>query len=231
MSPGKFETITDRGLPDMLVMEVLGLPVEKSQAVAEYAVSLAKRNAPKLSGASSSRISPVVGEGFFGLHWLDDYLWYQETGIQPFTMHRLAGKVIPMWINDPSGKERQKNPRAKVRIVSDGRTQVLIFRRAANPGERKIVRRRMAGVWQDVSVPRSWPGAPGRINRRELAAPNTAPGRIGGRIARGNVGVRWRHPGLDPRGFLYQSIRHAAIVHKLDVNEVVPIRSSLALAA
>lgn len=136
----------------------------------------------------------------------NSYVWYQDNGIRPFTMYSLAGKTIPMWIDDPTGTERLRNPRAQVRVTLSGKTQVLIFRRAAQIGQRKTVRTRVAGQWETRTVPMSYPGAPGRIGRREAGQPHTTPGRTGGQIAEANVGVRWRHPGLAPRKFLNRAM-------------------------
>jgi hypothetical protein len=141
----------------------------------------------------------------------NSYVWFQEQGIRPFTMFALAGKVIPMWVDDPTGTERQKNPKAQVRTTLSGKTQVLIFRRAAMPGETRRVRRKIAnGTYQEYTVTASYPGAPGRIGRRETGQPDTTPGRRGGAIAKGNIGVRWRHPGLSPRQFLNHAMTLAA---------------------
>lgn len=142
----------------------------------------------------------------------NSYVWFQEQGIRPFTMFSLAGKTIPMWVDDPTGTEREKNPRAQTRITLSGKVQVLIFRRAALPGQRITKRRKVAdGTWEDYSAPASYPGAPGRIGRRETSRPMTTPGRVPGAIARGNVGVRWRHPGLAPRRFLNHAMSLAAM--------------------
>jgi hypothetical protein len=150
----------------------------------------------------------------------NSYVWFQEQGIRPFTMFALAGKTIPMWVNDPTGTERQKNPRAQVRTTLSGQIQVLIFRRAAMPGETRRVRRKIAnGTYQEYTVTASYPGAPGRIGKRETGQPDTTPGRRGGAIAKGNVGVRWRHPGLAPRQFLNHAMTLAA-----EQGGVVPTR-------
>jgi hypothetical protein len=141
----------------------------------------------------------------------NSYTWFQEQGINPFTMTSLAGKTIPMWINDPYGTLAQANPKALTRVTVSGVPQVLIFRKAAPLGSYKTVRRRVAkGQYEEIQVPRSYPGAPGRIGVREAGRPWTSQGRIGGAIARGNVGVRWRHPGLAPRLFLNHAITMAA---------------------
>lgn len=197
--------------PDRLVMLVPGLNGRRARLMANEAVREARRVMPKLSGRAASRLSPLYGAGYFGLMWQDSYVWFQEQGIRPFTMFALAGKTIPMWIDDPTGEERQKNPRAQTRLTLSGKTQVLIFRRAAMPGARKTVRRKVAGgTYEEFSVPASYPGAPGRIGRRESGRPDTTPGRSGGAVARGNIGVRWRHPGLAPRLFLNHAVTLAA---------------------
>jgi len=193
-------------LPDGIVMEV---PIDRATGyrLAMIAVEQARALAPKLSGDSARRFAPTSGDGFFGIRWLDAHVFYQEIGIRAFTMRSLAGKVVPMWINDPTGSERKKNPKARTRVTESGKVQVLIFRRAATFGERRQVTQ-PDGTERDV--PAHYPGAPGRIFRREAAAPWTTPGRVGGRIAMGNVGVWWRHPGLGPRGFLSEGLRRSA---------------------
>lgn len=141
----------------------------------------------------------------------NSYVWFQEQGIRAFTMFSLAGKTIPMWIDDPTGTEREKNPRARTRVTMTGKTQVLIFRKAAMPGQMRTVRKKVAGgTYEEKQVPMSYPGAPGRISKREAPAPWTTPGRVAGAVARGNVGVRWRHPGLAPRKFLNHAVSLAA---------------------
>jgi len=197
--------------PDRLIMMVSGLSGKRARSMANGAVREARRLMPKLSGRAASRLFPLYGSGFFGLGWADQYAWFQEQGIAPFTMFALAGKTIPMWIDDPTGEERQKNPRAQTRITMSGKTQVLIFRRAAQPGARRTVRRKVAGgTYETFTTVASYPGAPGRISRREAGRPDTAPGRSGGAIARGNSGVRWRHPGLAPRLFLNHAMTLAS---------------------
>jgi hypothetical protein len=193
-----------------------GLTPAKASVAAKIAVAFSRRIAPKLTGMSSRNFKPIFGQGFFGIGWEEDYVWYQAMGIRAFTMYSLAGKTIPMWIDDPTGKERQKNPKAKTRVTVSGKTQVLIFRRAARIGQRKTVVRN--GV--PVSVPMSYPGAPGRITLREAPAPDTRPGALGGQIAAGNVGVRWRHPGLPESSFVHRgwgaSFLHQGIARAAD---------------
>lgn len=137
----------------------------------------------------------------FGITWEEHYLWYQERGIRPFTNLALAGKTIPMWVNDEDGSEAQKIPAAdrerRTRRTQDGRQQVLIFRKAAPIGSTKTVTNRQG---RRVVVPRSYPGAPGRISQRDQF----------GRIVGGNVGVRWRHPGMGGKDFMMDSLRQAA---------------------
>lgn len=202
-------------LPDRL-MAYCQLGREHTEFLAHEATRLARQLAPKMSGKMSTDLRPCWADGFFGVQWSEKHTWYQEAGIRPFTMKSLAGKTIPMWVNDFDGSEARKNPKAQTRMTMDGRQQVLIFRKAAPIGSRKKVIRE----GQTVEVPRSYPGAPGRISQREAPMPWTAPGRVGGRIARHNVGVRWRHPGLSRRGFIRQAIEAAAEYHNVNVESV-----------
>jgi hypothetical protein len=176
---------------------------------------------PKVTGYMVSTLRAIHDDTFFGIYFPDRRVWFQEQGIRPFTMHHVAGKVIPMWIEDPTGAERKANPKAKTRQTMDGRTQVLIFRKAAEKGARKTVRRKLPGDGvRTVSVPASYPGAPGRIARREASAPSTTAGRTGGRVARGNVGVRWRHPGIVGRHFLNYAMTTTAWDAGLDPDQI-----------
>lgn len=211
---------TQEGLervPTHLYMET-DLTAYQNHSVALQAVAIARRSMPKFSGNFAREIQPLWGHGYFGLRWDSPAVWYQEVGIRSFTMTRIAGKTIPMWIKDPTGVERQKNPKAEVRLGEDGAVRVLIFRRAAKMGQRKVVMRQ----GQSVNVPASYPGAPGRIAVREMARPYTRQGKIGGQIAGGaalvrpNIGVRWRHPGLVGRGFLHRGLVQAALESGLD---------------
>jgi hypothetical protein len=187
--------------PDRMIMLVPGLRGPRARHTANAAVREGRRLAPKLSGRMASRMYPLYGTGYFGIGWLDPVAWYQERGVRPHTMHSLAGRVIPMWLDDPAGLIRQQNPKAQTRVTMSGRVQVLIFRRAGRQGS--------PGA----------PGAPGRIGRREAGRPWTTPGRRGGSIARGNIGVKWRYPGLAPRGFLNRAITVAA-----QQGGIVPVR-------
>jgi hypothetical protein len=197
--------------PDRLIMVVHGLKGPRARTIANAAVRQARQLMPKLTGYSASRIFPLYGSGYFGIGFQDSYVWFQENGIRPFTMFSLAGKTIPMWIDDPTGEMAAKNPRAQTRITMSGKPQVLIFRKAARMGQRKTTRRKVAeATYEEFSMPASYPGAPGRIGVRQAGQPWTTPGKAGGQIAGGNVGVRWRHPGLAPRQFLNRSITLAA---------------------
>lgn len=212
-------------IPNKAVMGVNNLDPVRARKLAEEACQYARSLAPKMSGNASAKIYPVWGEGLFGLQWEHPYLWFQESGIRPFTNRSVAGKVIPMWVNDPTGETRRKNPKAETRRTVDGRTQVQIFRRAAKIGQRKNVWRNVNGQMVRKSVPASYPGAPGRI------AVNRSQGimRVGdvdptsknpGYIAKKNVGVRWRHPGLDPRRFLAKALYSAAVNNGLPVSDI-----------
>lgn len=194
----------DGGTPDCMI--ILTSDDVDTQHAALLALQQARRLMPKLSGWAASRLMPVWGDGWFGIRWLDKYIWFIEHGTRGRTMRSLAGKTIPMWIDDPTGTERAKNPKAKTRTTRSGKTQILIFRRAAALGQRKTVKRRVSGRLIDVSVPASYPGAPGRIVSREAAAPWTASGKVGGAIRASNVGVRWYNPGISARHVLSHSL-------------------------
>lgn len=201
--------------PDRLLVLIPGMRPAQARRIALDALKIARRNAPKLTGQSAKRMQPLYGKGFYGLFFGDSPLWFQENGIRPFTMNNLQGKTIPMWIDDPTGAERARNPKAKTRRTESGKTQVLIFRRAAMKGQRKTVKRRnkVTGQIETTSVPMSYPGAPGRIAQREAPSPRTRAGRLGGQVARGNVGVRWRHPGISPRKFMNNALTIASGIH------------------
>jgi hypothetical protein len=197
--------------PDRLIMLVDGLRGNQARIIANNAARLGRQLAPKLTGRSASRMFPLYGYGYFGVGWSDPVTWYQESGVRPFLMRNLAGKTIPMWVDDPSGTERQKNPKAQTRTTLSGKTQVLIFRRAARFGQTRTVRKKVAGgTFVEKGVPMSYPGAPGRIGVRQAGQPWTTPGTRGGQIARGNIGIRWYYPGLAPRKFLNHAITQAA---------------------
>jgi hypothetical protein len=208
-------------VPTRIYMRVRDLPAADARYLAETAVEMAKLMAPKATGESASKFSPIWGEGYFGIAFSDAHVWYQEMGIRPFTMNNLAGKTIPMWVDDPDGKLRSENPRAEVKQLPGGRVQVLIFRKVAQKGARRKVVRNVRGIEQYVDVPASYPGAPGRIASREAAQPWTTEGRVGGAIARRNVGVRWRHPGMFGKYFLREGLRRSAIHHGITPGTVM----------
>lgn len=186
------------GQPDRMLMLDKDMSAEEANWVALDATFHARQIMPRVTSRTVNRLLPISGDGWFGIYFPDPHVWFGEHGTKPFTMRSLAGKTIPMWVDDKDGSERQKNPKAKVRTTDDGRTQVLIFRKAARPGQRKQKRMPDGRV---SSTPMSYPGAPGRIAGRSA----------GGGIASGNVGVRWRHPGLKSTGHLNQALSEAAI--------------------
>ncbi len=202
-------------IPDRMYLRV-DAPEPECHEMSLHAVAVARRNAPKMTGNSARSIEPIWGQGWFGVRWdPQSPIWFNERGTRPFTMRSLAGKTIPMWIDDPVGTERRANPKARVRTTASGKVQVLIFRRAAKLGERRMKRDRHGKL---VDVPASYPGAPGRIAHRDAAAPWTAAGRRGGSIRPGNVGVRWRHPGIHRRGFIRFALQSAASAYGFDAN-------------
>ncbi len=199
--------------PDRMIMVVgEGFGIALTQELAQQAVTEAQRVLPKITGAMSGTLRPVFGEGYFGIFFPDKRIWYLEKGTRPFTMNNLQNKVIPMWVDDPDGTESKKNPKAKTRMTVDGRRQTLIFRRAARKGERKMAWRR----GQLRSVPRSYPGAPGRISNR-LGS---------GRIGTPNGGVRWRHPGIQPRNYLNYAMESVAVEFGFEPKELLLVDSA-----
>ena len=208
--------------PDRVVMLADGLNPNRARNIANEAVREARTKMPKMSGDSARRLQPIYGKGFFGIYFPDSVVWFQDHGIRPFTMNNLQGKTIPMWIDDPTGAERAKNPKAKTRTTASGKVQVLIFRKVAKRGTRVVRTRTDAktGIKRVVEDrPGSYPGAPGRIGVRESGRPNTTSGRVAGAIGRGNGGVKWRHPGIAPRLFLNNAMTMAA-----QRNGILPVR-------
>jgi hypothetical protein len=200
------------GRPDRMVMWLADLDKRSAEHLAVSATFLAKQLMPRVTGATASRLQPVFDERYFGVYFPDPQTWFMERGTRPFTMRSLAGKTIPMWLTDADGSLRRTNPKAQVRVTEDGRTQVLVFRRAARIGARKMTQRRnrVTGQMEAVNVPMSYPGAPGRINRRQPGSPWTPAGARGGQVATGNVGVRWRHPGVAPMQFINSALTQTA---------------------
>src|SRR5258708_17178289 len=141
--------------PDRLLMIVPRLSGRRARSIANEAVRLTRVFMPKLTGQAYNRIFPIYGKGYIGVGWLDSYVWLQENGIRPFTMVALSGKTIPMWVNDPTGTEQQRNPRAKTRVTMSGIPQVLIFRRVARMGQTKVVRtkNKISGEVTERTVP------------------------------------------------------------------------------
>lgn len=195
--------------PDRLIMSVPGASPGDTRILAQEALKHARLLAPKLTGSGARAMTAIWGAGWFGIRFPLKQMWFQEAGIRPFTMKSLQGKTIPMWITDPTGRERAKNPKAKTRVTASGKTQVLIFRKVSKIGSTKSVQT-PRGIEQR---PLSYPGAPGRIGLREAGNPYTTPGKMAGAIARRNVGVRWRHPGLQRQGFIRESLTRSAIHH------------------
>lgn len=205
------------GTPDRMVMFV-DVSDQDAQYLAINATEHARLTMPRVTGATARHMQPLWGPGYFGIYFPDPHVWYMEHGTKAHTMRSLAGKTIPMWVSDLDGSLRAKNPKIKVRTTEDGRLQVLIFRRAARLGQRRFIRRpnRWTGAMETVSVPASFPGAPGRISRRVPAGF----GPSGGQIAVGNVGVRWRHPGLRAMQFLNSALAETAFSSGLLIAEV-----------
>lgn len=193
-----------RDVPDRLYVSVPGLRSADARRYSSQAVKIAKAHSPKLSGTAARGIDTYYGDGFFGIKWRSPYLFYVEKGTKGRTMKSLAGKVVPMWLDDPTGKVRRENPKAKTRTLS-GRRQTLIFRRAAKIGQRKRKSVTRGGVTTVILVPAAYPGAPGRIAKRSVPG-----GRIVSHGPRGpakpHAGVRWYNPGIVGREFLRFSL-------------------------
>lgn len=218
-------------IPHQAVMGVPNLASTDARDAAARAAELTRQYLPRATGAAAGTLSAIWGPGWFGVEWVHDSLWFQEAGIRPFTMRNLAGKTIPMWVRDPDGQHRRDNPRAETRTRADtGEVEVRIFRKAAPIGQRKMEWRQSGSQMIQVDVPASYPGAPGRIavNRSrgilrrgdvDPDAPNP------GWIAPGNVGVRWRHPGLDAGNFIARGLGDAADEMGLTTNEVEYLRA------
>jgi len=223
-------------LPDRAIFGAPGLTIDRAWTIATRAMYVARAHMPRVTSVSAFSLTPIAGEGWFGLSWTHPHIWYQEMGIRPFTMRSLAGKTIPMWVNDPHGELARKQKRPRTRVTADGRSQTLIFRRAAKFGQRKQVWQQVQGQMVRRTVPMSYPGAPGRIavNRSQglMRQGDVNPGQGNpGWIAKGNVGVRWRHPGLQPGRHVARGIIEAAIVHGLPVVDVQYLTASQAHAS
>lgn len=191
--------------PGYVYINAPGYSALQCRQMANQALLHARAIAPKLTGQSAKFLRPVSGEGWFGITWPTrfDYVWIQEGGSRPFTMRSLAGRTVPMWINDPTGKVARENPKSETRVTASGKRQVKIFRKVAKIGQRKreAVRDASGRLIRWRNVPASYPGAPGRIARRDTR------GRIVTYPPSGHAGVRWRNPGIHPRQFMEHSLQ------------------------
>lgn len=217
--------------PRQAILGVAGMPTEETEAVAERAVELTRQYLPRATGAAAATVFPIYGPEWFGVEWQHDSIWFQESGTRPHTMKNLSGKTIPMWVKDRDGSLRQKNPKIETRVRQDtGETEVLIFRRAAKQGQRREEWRMVDGTLQQVSKPASYPGAPGRIavnrSRGIIRAGDTMYGGNPGQIAKGNVGVRWRHPGLEAGRFVANGVYDAASEYGIPIDREVAYLSA-----
>ena len=213
--------------PRQAVLGVPGLSAEDAEDVAERAVALTRQYLPRATGAAAATVFPIFGPEWFGVEWQHDSIWFQELGTKPHTMRSLAGKTIPMWVKDRDFKLRTANPNIETRQREDtNETEVLIFRRVAKQGQRREEWKMIDGSLQMVSKPMSYPGAPGRIavnrSRGIMREGDTMYGSSNpGRIAKGNVGVRWRHPGLEAGRFVMNGVVDAAEEYNLPVEREV----------
>jgi hypothetical protein len=211
---------TGRIMPNRLYMRAPQYSREQCEMLAKQSAEFVRSITPRLSGRGAAGIKPYWGVGWFGIRWDRPYLWYQEAGINPFTMNNLpTDKPIPMWIDDPTGAEAKANPKAEKRRTENGRQQILIFRKVAKKGARKkiAVRDREGRLLRYRTVPASYPGAPGRIARRsydERYGVNS--GKIARLVPRPHVGVRWRHPGIVNREFMQHGLQQVGEMARLD---------------
>lgn len=214
--------LTGAIIPNRLYVLAPGMTKHQTRTLAQHAVAISQTLSPRLSGRAANGIKEYYGDGFFGVRWSAPYLWYQEGGHGAFTMRTLAGKTIPMWVDDWTGEMARADPKAKTRITQNGRRQILIFRRAGKLGARKrvAVRDRQGRLVRWRSVPQSYPGAPGRITHREWKSPEGTTGRITRTVTPSHVGVRWRHPGLIPREFMQHALQQVALLYEIENTEV-----------
>lgn len=210
---------TGRVMPNRLYVRAPQYNREQCEMLAKQATEFIRQITPRLSGRGAAGIKPYWGVGWFGVRWDRPYLWYQEAGTGPHTMRNLAGKTIPMWIDDPTGAEARANPKAEKRRTENGRQQILIFRKAAKPGAVKkvAVRDRNGRLLRWRKVPAAYPGAPGRIARRSYdERRGTNSGKIAQLVPRPHVGVRWRHPGIVNREFMQHGLQQVAQMARLE---------------
>lgn len=183
-------------------------PHEVARIVSQDAQVAARQMAPKVSGDGARGIEARWGDGWIALRVKHTRMLYSEHGTRGRVMTQLAGKVIPMWVDDSDGSIRATikpyDIGRRTRTTEDGRQQALIFRRAAPIGSRKFVRR----GGRIVSVPRHYPGAPGRIDHRT--------GRFGG--------VWWRHPGVRARQYLADALLISAERTRLPIDDIYPAK-------
>lgn len=74
------------------------IPMELAQKISNDAVGYARNQMRTWNWSSKSlqAISPMPSEGNVGVKTSQKYLMYQERGIQPFLMHWVDNKTIPM---------------------------------------------------------------------------------------------------------------------------------------
>ena len=72
------------------------MPVEITKKISLRAVEIARKLAPKKTGAGAAALRPSSQEGEIGIEIPADvhYMVYQNEGIKPFIMNELAGKTI-----------------------------------------------------------------------------------------------------------------------------------------
>lgn len=83
-------------------MPILQLPEEITKNISNRAVQIARGIMQARGWKSMSALSPVYKDGQVGIKSDVKYLLYQETGIRPFVMWSLEGKIIPIKNKDGS---------------------------------------------------------------------------------------------------------------------------------
>ena len=189
--------------PDGWVMPIgSDVPLEVADMAAQEAAALAREMAPRVSGQGARGLTPAFGDGWIGIWSRQSHMLHVNEGTRPRIMTELAGKTIPMWVNDRDGSMTESIPLAKraerTRVTEDGRRQVKIFRKAAPIGSTKIVPNARGRL---IQVPRAYPGARKRVS-----------GRFAGRY--------WRHPGISGQQFVQDALELVASEMRFDADDV-----------
>jgi hypothetical protein len=74
----------------------IGVPHTLTREMADRATQIARADAVTRGWRTSSALTPVSGNGYFGVTSTLRYHMYQEKGTKPYLMTALEGKTIPM---------------------------------------------------------------------------------------------------------------------------------------